>query len=74
MSTKEKKIYDLKLHERTEIDQDTWAIRVPGGWIYEHYLEDKPMGAVFVPFNDEFMDRKELTIPDVSEDQLLKRS
>ncbi len=65
METKEKSIYDLKLHEtcRISIMSCTKAvvdyysvIRVPGGWIYhlwdlntQTYTRD-----FFVPFNNEF--------------------
>lgn len=49
----EKSIYDLKLHETTEIKYSTIQslriLRVAGGWIY---------GNTFVPFNNEFQTTK----------------
>lgn len=45
-------IYEMKLHDNIECG--SFAVtRVPGGWIYF----DKGTGvAVFVPFNNEFLD------------------
>ena len=39
------KVYELKLHERTDDLSGRSIVRVPGGWIYN----DK----VFVPFDNE---------------------
>ena len=44
-----KSIYDLELHEEIEISNDTFVMRVPGGWRY--------LGAqssIFVPYDNEF--------------------
>lgn len=55
----DKDIYDLKLHETTEIiKQDGlnyYVTRVAGGWIYQYMrLDCNSMTSVFVPFNNEF--------------------
>lgn len=50
------KIYDLKLHEKTNIgNTDVAVVRVPGGWIYRFFDFDiESIGSVFVPFDNEF--------------------
>lgn len=57
----DKTIFDLELHERTQIDSITWVTRVPGGWIYTMYENDDEVGqntvnlsTVFVPKSLEF--------------------
>ena len=51
-------IYDLGLHEEGIIrDTSIYVMRVPGGWIYNHYYvgeNDPSTSSVFVPMNDEF--------------------
>ena len=39
-----KGIYELELHEEAHIrlhGEACFALRVPGGWIYKFYLEDR---------------------------------
>lgn len=55
----EKTIYELGLHEATEVKTNgstTFTItRVPGGWIYENYrLDQRQMTSVFVPYDNSF--------------------
>jgi hypothetical protein len=45
-----KNIYELELHEGTEISKLVQVLRVPGGWIYNL----KQGGEVFVPYSIEF--------------------
>ena len=50
-------IYNMKLHERKNIDAHTTALRVPGGWIYItefNALGDYQCVTTFVPLNNEF--------------------
>jgi hypothetical protein len=53
--------YEMKLHDtfiaEGELNQNlfTTVLRVPGGWIYRSYDKGTQiMGAVFVPFDNEF--------------------
>jgi len=50
------KLYEMGLHERTQISDGIYVLRVPGGWVYE-FNYDIPYGlacsAVFVPLNSE---------------------
>jgi hypothetical protein len=57
--TKEKTIYSLKLHESIYFPEGYTIIRVPNGWIYKFsniFSSSSHAAAVFVPFDDEFMD------------------
>ena len=45
-----KNLYELELHEVTDVSCEIIAIRVPGGWIYRWLSKD-----TFVPYNNEFM-------------------
>jgi len=60
----EKGIYDLRLHETLRIeDGGGWEIlRVADGWIYQ-YQDGQRGYKIFVPFNNEFMDEKEIDVP-----------
>lgn len=51
-----KSIYDLELHEHTQLPDGTQIMRVPGGWRYDvwDYCEAEPKAGVFVAYNDEF--------------------
>ena len=54
-------IYDLKLHERTQINNCIDIMRVPGGWLYETIAsgtqnEGRVWNVVFVPFDNEFQE------------------
>ena len=49
-----KSIYDLDLHEEIKVEDNLWAIRVPGGWIYSNGLFDNKVHCVFVPYDNEF--------------------
>lgn len=59
---------NLQLHESISINDETTAMRVIGGWIYEtrikEHNDDKPLGwavtSCFVPFttNEELYDAK----------------
>lgn len=51
-------IYNLKLHEVAVINSELHVIRVPGGWIYESFINDKSISSVFIPFNNEFQNKK----------------
>ena len=54
-----KTIYDLKLHEEIQgTSFNSWAIRVPGGWIYT-----VKSNSVFVPFNNEYQQSGESELP-----------
>lgn len=48
-----KTIYNMALHEDLRVDQYVYVLRVPGGWVYQNYLNDS-MSSVFVPFSNEF--------------------
>lgn len=60
-----KTIYDLELHGMIQVGS-YYVTRVPGGWIYEYRVSEclygqswgkmKTSSAVFVPFNNEFME------------------
>ena len=60
--TNEEIIYKMKLHDEVSIsstdEDDTWALRVPGGWVYRHWYYDgegdSTESSVFVPFDNEF--------------------
>jgi hypothetical protein len=52
MSDKERRIYELKLHETIMFGVGFAVKRVPGGWIYFNTTSD---WGVFVPLNNEFM-------------------
>lgn len=52
-------IYKMALHSANVVEDGflfTVVLRVPGGWIYRSYDKgNQVMGAVFVPFNNEFL-------------------
>ena len=51
----EKTIYDLGLHEISQIEgEDTRVLRVSGGWLYQT-RSDYGLVQTFVPFDNEFM-------------------
>ena len=56
-------IYNLKWHETVKEvwdgDREALITRVAGGWIYRFvdYVGTTPGEPVFVPYNNEFMDR-----------------
>ena len=52
-----KTIYNMALHEETQIDADTYVMRVAGGWLYSCYNSVDGVNATstFVPFHNEFM-------------------
>jgi len=43
------KMVDMPLHQGEKIDSCTWVTRIPGGWLYETYVEGESRTAVFVP-------------------------
>jgi hypothetical protein len=46
-------IYNMKLHEWTQLKGMYSVLRVPGGWLYTYsYMGNN--NTVFVPYNDEF--------------------
>jgi len=50
-----KDLYDLKLHEESNVDGDCIARRVPGGWIYVFYSDDGEIVSTnFVPHHPEY--------------------
>lgn len=54
-----KTIYELKLHEKTDLSEEWFMMRVAGGWLYTHYrLDCNAMTTTFVPFDNEFMKLK----------------
>ncbi len=63
----ENNIYSLSLHEEIKIDDDISALRVPGGWVYKFSknvwrseIESYDLilqSSIFVPFNNEFMEK-----------------
>lgn len=50
----------MGLHERMEVKQYD-VIRVPGGWIYERFMNVGYgfLSTVFIPYNNEFYKKKE---------------
>lgn len=48
-----KKLGELGLFEKVEMDQYTMIMRVPGGWSYEVYYESS-VSVCFIPFSKEF--------------------
>lgn len=49
-------LWNMQLHESIKVANNVFVLRVPGGWIYELYDQDvNKTNAVFVPFNNEFM-------------------
>lgn len=58
MSHESEAIYNLSLHEKCYLDEETMVRRVPGGWIYTYmYIAPQLISSVtsvFVPFNNEF--------------------
>jgi len=52
-----KSIYELELHEATEIKPGERITRVPGGWNYLYGNEDG-IAVQFVPYSDEFNPKK----------------
>jgi len=58
MTDKNKSIYDLKLHETLEISGEfIKVIKVVGGWLYI-YWNTEPNHIAFVPYHEEFKDKK----------------
>jgi hypothetical protein len=57
MSSEQKTIYQLKLHETIQITECLYITRVPGGWLYRRADPNEGCSdqTVFVPFNNEFM-------------------
>jgi hypothetical protein len=59
-------IYDLKLHEKLEFEDEGRiyrVLRVPNGWIYQIFKDLLDFGmklesTIFVPFHPEFKDPK----------------
>lgn len=60
-----KSIYDLKLHESLQLDDGTCVLRVPSGWIYDHWdcSTDTPKQGVFVPYDNRFAPRNTKKLP-----------
>lgn len=54
----ENNIYNLELHEVTVITNGLHVTRVPGGWIYESFIDEVSISSTFVPFNNEFQSAK----------------
>lgn len=52
-----KDLYSMKLAESIELDNRFVITRVPGGWIYSSTSYESRT-AVFVPFDNEFQERK----------------
>src|SRR5690554_5222964 len=61
--SKEKTIYDLKLHEEYFFHNLLFVLRVPGGWIYNHTDNNKVLSSTFVPFNNEFQKPIKFDVP-----------
>ena len=60
--TKIKSIYELDLHETTQVPNsklgETDVTRVPGGWLYAwDFGLGRNIIITFVPFNNEFMEQ-----------------
>ena len=50
-------IYEMKLHEYIQLENDLVIHRVAGGWLYTiPRLDCGQMNTVFVPFNNEFQE------------------
>ena len=49
-------IYTIKLHESITLQCGTCIMRVPGGWIYNCWDQNKdmPKSGTFVPFDNGF--------------------
>ena len=54
-------LYDLDLGEEIQFSDSTWALRVPGGWIFTSYGEigSSTSTACFVPFSTEFQSKQQ---------------
>ena len=54
--SKEKSIYDLKLHEGLAIESGIYIMRVPSGWLYDcwDFEKDRYKKGTFVPFDNSF--------------------
>jgi hypothetical protein len=54
-------LYDLNLGEELQFTDDTYALRVPGGWIFTAFRENgtgaNDSSSCFVPFDNEFLNR-----------------
>lgn len=62
MAKESKPIHQLEMHESTRIDTNIKKFvvtRVPGGWIYGSIYGDS-YSTIFVPFNSEGDERKEV--------------
>lgn len=71
--SKEKTIYDLKLHESIGVDRYINVFRVPGGWIYITFNsldEDAQVSNVFVPYNEEFREPIKLDVTKHSRNEI----
>jgi len=55
----EKTIYDLELHEKLILENGMESMRVPGGWLYD-FPNNGGIPPIFVPYNEEFKNKKEL--------------
>ena len=50
-------IYEMKLHEYVQLENDLVIHRVAGGWLYAiPRLDCGQMNTVFVPLNNEFQE------------------
>jgi hypothetical protein len=57
-------VYNLKIHEEIIVDNRNSVLRVPGGWIYKSFSGREstsdpiqPIGMVYVPYDDEFLNQ-----------------
>lgn len=72
----ENDIYKLKLHECIKITTNNLGLyniyitRVPGGWIYKY--DGKDVG-VFIPFNNEFMNKDNNIIKNTELDDYINK-
>jgi hypothetical protein len=58
-----KSIYKMDLHEEVQIGEWLVCMRVAGGWIYSFQIpQTNILNSVFVPFDNEFMQRKTYTM------------
>ena len=57
-----KVLYWMGLHDTKKLHNCAEIMRVPGGWIYSQWdsnQDNSGINQVFVPFNNEFMDKGE---------------
>lgn len=55
--------YNLDLGTEAKLSEDTWVLRVPGGWVVNILREDVAVAACFVPDPEQTYSVSALTSP-----------